>query len=653
MEPPRRARRDAWLGAASGASLVLGWVLADLVIYMREGEAAYVFRSLMPGSAAAVALGGLAGALLGGRLPLQLPVALAALALGQLATARSAHPYIHPGFLLGSVGALVLSLALVELAGRVLPRHLRPGRMTLGLALGGAACLLASRVRFGEWVLPRELVLPLCALVGLDLVLAWSSVRSDGARTPAALRPAACALALGAVALLTARSNAEAGDPGPTGLDTPPATLPPGSPRPPNLILMVLDTVRADHLSCYGYERETSPGLDAFARDEATLYTKARATSPFTLASHASLLTGLYPARHGANVGGHASRPLHAGVPTLGERLVAAGYRTGAIFANHLYLNRRLGFERGFHHFQEGWGTRIEPHMALVDMWEVPRLGHTYRNAARVNELALDWIDSGGDAPFFLALNYMDAHGPFVPPKRYYDMFRDPGRKVSDYPFEERRVLLYDSEIRHLDDRLSRFRDKLRERGLYDDTWLVITADHGHAFGDHGHNDHCWLLYEEQVHVPLLVKPAGERERAVDERPITGVEVHDLLLRAAGVAVPERDEHPEGLTSEWYPWPLTERNLDMQRKMGRDLSRSLITWVRDHRKVIVYSDGEVEAYDLDRDPGELDPLELSPAETEAARAEAAGWWEANPLERDPVEQLDEETLRQLSELGYG
>jgi arylsulfatase len=414
-----------------------------------------------------------------------------------------------------------------------------------------------------------------------------------------------------------------------------------------------MDTVRADHLSCYGYPRQTTPGLDAFARDEATLYTQARSTGPFTLTSHASLLTGLFPGEHGASVGGPGSRPLRRDVPTRGERFARAGYRTGAIVANTPYLNRQLGFDRGFHHFDARKGTDVEPHRALAQMLGIPRLGHVQRDAERITELALEWIEEDRARPFFLMLNYLDAHAPLSPPGACTDALLERGRRLRDLSFEERHVLLYDGEILYLDGWLTRFREGLRQLGVYDDTLLVITSDHGHAFGDHGHWEHCWMLYEEQLRVPLLVKPAGGRRQAIEANPTTGVDVHDLLLGEAGLGVAARPERPEGLTGEWYPWPLSERDLRLQARLQRDLGRNALTWVRGRIKTIVHSDGEVEAYDLECDPGETRSLELAPDERERARQEAFRWWKTHPVEADQARPVDEGLLRDLRELGYG
>ena len=525
-------------GAWLGLGVVLGWLFCDLALFLRGGEIGLVLERLLPASLGALGAGALLGAALAGRRRAQTVLAVLMIGASRAMIAQTLYPHGHPGYLLGSVGAMVAAFGLAEWA-----RARRdPGAVRLGVATGALACAVAARVHFGAWALPPEVAVPgaLALLFGL---------------LPGAARVVGACAALVLGLALVQRNATRAADLGPPGLPGPPA----GTASGPNVVLIVMDTVRADHLSCYGYRRKTTPGLEAFARDEATTYTKARSTGPFTLTSHASLLTGLFPGEHGASVGGQASRPLCRDVPTLGERFAGAGYRSGAIVANTPYLNRSLGFDRGFHHFDARAGTDVKPHRALVQLLGIPRLGHVQRDAERITELALEWIEEGGARPFFLMLNYLDAHAPLTPPRACIDALLEPGRRLGELSFEEQHVLLYDSEILYMDGWLTRFREGLREAGIYDDTLLVITSDHGHAFGDHGHWEHCWMLYEEQLRVPLLVKPARGRRQAIEERPTSGVDVHDLLLAEASLGVPARAARPEGLTGEWYPWPLRER----------------------------------------------------------------------------------------------
>ena len=647
MLPPATAGLRAAAGALTGTTVAAGWLLVELALFLRGGEAALVLRRLGPSWLALLGGGAAVGVWLVRR-----PRTLAALSIALAAAALWARGqadfrFGHPGFLLAPLAALAGALAAASWTSgsRTRGAHRALSPFT-AMSLGALACVLAGRLQFGAWPLPFEVLAPLALAAATELA-ALAGLVGRGPRALATL----AAVLLGAG--LVGRSVAAGAELGPAGIERPPS--PPAS-GAPNVVLAVLDTVRADRLSCYGHARETTPGLDAFAREEATRYTNARSTAPYTLGSHASLLTGLFPAQHGASVGGPGSRPIREGIPLLGERFAAAGYTTGAVVANRFYLNRRLGFDRGFHHFDARVGTRVAPFQALGQALAAPRLGHLYRDAERITELALEWVDGLEPGPFFLFLNYLDAHAPFRPPRYAWKALGEPGRALDDYAFEERRLLMYDSEVLYLDRWLTRLRAGLRERGVYDETLFVVTADHGHGFGDHGHEEHSWLLYDEQLRVPLLVKPprsAGGLRPAVDERLMTGADVHDLLLREAGLEVPGRPPTLDGLTGEWYPWTLTPRDRYIGRRMGRDLSRHLITWVRGDRKLIVYSDGEVEAFDLARDPGELEPLELSTAELEAARAEAAAWWDAYPPPQDEATPLDEELVRELSELGYG
>jgi hypothetical protein len=246
----------------------------------------------------------------------------------------------------------------------------------------------------------------------------------------------------------------------------------------------------------------------------------------------------------------------------------------------------------------------------------------------------------------------MDAHGPLVPPTPFNRAFQE----EAGFDPPETNIgwlkLRYDQELLYMDSQLARVLETLEEQGLFDRTTIIITSDHGEAFDQHGIPYHCWTLYEELVHVPLYVKPAGGRRSLVDERRISGVGVHDLALQELGLAVEPHEVPIAGLLGEWYRWPLLPGNVELGKKIGRDMDVDLVGWLRGTVKTIVDSKGRVEAYDLALDPEELHPLPLPPGVVEKARSEADRWWERHPRDGVAVE-LDADTKEALEALGYG
>ena len=437
----------------------------------------------------------------------------------------------------------------------------------------------------------------------------------------------------------------------------------------PNLLLVVLDTVRADHLAPYGHERVTTPALDAWVAEHATRYERARSTSSWTLASHASLFTGLYPAQHGATAPRHdedagvrdgiamrPAMPLRGDVPTLAEKIRNAGYRTAAVVANNAYLTHPFGLHRGFEHYDDRNGSWVRRYLALVQLagWN-PRAGHkVYREGGDISDAALAWLERRGAEPFFLMLNYMDAHDPYIPPPPFDREFSDEQPLDPLDPAVDLWPLLYDRGLCYLDEQLARVLDHLERNDRMDDTVVIVTADHGEAFGEHDFWVHAWVLYEEVLHVPLYVKPAGGRAREVEQSPISGVEIPALALALLGLA----DEPPPeatGVVGEWYAGRSNPGIDAWAERVGRDLEVDLLAWIEDGVKFIADSGGALEAYDLRVDPGEEHPLELPEERRAAALARARLWWEEHPPvdpELTSGEDLDAEAIERLRALGY-
>src|ERR1700680_254283 len=264
---------------------------------------------------------------------------------------------------------------------------------------------------------------------------------------------------------------------------------------PLNLLLVTLDTVRSDHLGCYGDAAAETPHLDALAR-QGVRFARASSPVPLTLPSHTTILTGLLPPHHGTRNNGTA--PLAAGIPTLGTVLAGAGYRTAAFVAAFV-LDHRFGLNRGFAVYDD----EIERPAAASLLLEAQRPGD------QVVDRALGWLAAADPRPFFLWVHLYDAHAPYNPPSPYRE--RHPGRP-------------YDGAIAFDDAQVGRLLAALASRGLDDRTVVAIAADHGESLGEHGELTHGLLLYEPVLSVPLLLRAPGLAARRA-ATPVSRVEL--------------------------------------------------------------------------------------------------------------------------------
>ncbi len=318
-------------------------------------------------------------------------------------------------------------------------------------------------------------------------------------------------------------------------------------PGPRNLLVVLLDTTRADHLSCYGYAVQTTPTIDALARG-GVRFDGAFAQSSLTPVSAGTLLSGALPFRHGVRslfVVGKQS--MSADVASLFEMLGASGRRTAG-FVSAKPMGRQYGLARGFDEYHDDLAGTKERH-GIARFADAPQ-----RPGDETTDLALTWLDVNGREPFALMVHLFDAHDPsFVPPRAFLERhlsFPWPagvGRLVPPGAFLElhddlgKLVELYDAELRFMDDQVARLLARLDALGVGDDTLVAVVADHGEAFGEHGFYTHG-LLYREHLHVPLILSgpgvPRGEvvdaRVRLVDFLP-TVAEL--LALGAPGAAL--------------------------------------------------------------------------------------------------------------------
>ena len=429
-------------------------------------------------------------------------------------------------------------------------------------------------------------------------------------------------------------------------------------PETPNLVLISIDCLRADHVGAYGYSRKTTPNLDAFA-GEATLFRNAVAVSSYTLPTHASMFTGLPPSLHGALL----RRRIFRSVDTLPELLTREGYAAWGVVS----------------------GPFLAPFYGFADGFDTYRLLLT--RASGLVDRALALLDEGPGQSQFLFVHFFDGHSPYSPPGEFLGRFGPRPKDVSglhamverqDAPVSETAVAearsLYDGEIAYVDREIGRFFAGLRERGLYDTSLIVVTADHGEAFYERGYWEHGqpWRgdgpgLYQEIVHVPLLVKRPGTPEVAVVEDVVSQVDIFPTLLEAAGsrreslwarsLFGPRRGGTDRWALAEFLS--VSERDgATLETVLRRGNLKYLASFQASSIKEVYASDPVKEAlYDLSADPGESRSLLPKGGDTVADAREAltrylrlARAMHARSIQGD--ETLDPDLLRKLESLGY-
>lgn len=247
----------------------------------------------------------------------------------------------------------------------------------------------------------------------------------------------------------------------------------------PNVILITVDTLRADHVGCYGAKDVHTPTIDALAR-EGLQYDWALSQVPLTLPSHAVILTGTYPFQNG--VRDFTDPPLAPEFRSVAQAFHSAGYATGAVVSSFI-LDRSFGLARGFDFYDDAFSAQSfqQKDLGLID-----------RRAEDSVSRALAWLEKTPKRPFFLWLHLYDPHSPYDPPEPYRTQFR--GR-------------LYDGEIAYADHEIGRLTDWLKSKHLYDNSVIALVSDHGESLGEHGEEEHGFFLYDATVRVPLIIKP--------------------------------------------------------------------------------------------------------------------------------------------------
>ena len=445
---------------------------------------------------------------------------------------------------------LVIALVLLA-ASRIWPRVASPAVVVFVFGFTAFVSLLLTYY-------PLHIIAKVAVAAGLATQMARVLVRRSERLPSLAHRGLIAAITVVAVIALTTRVMAwvaterRAAAPG--------ATAAGGS----NVLLIVWDTVRASNLSLHGYGRRTTPHLEQWAAG-GVVFDHARAPSPWTLPSHASMFTGRWPHELSANW----EQALDETYPTLAEVLSARGYATVGFVANTYYAGYELGLARGFADYDDYSVSARELLVSsslvgsIVNSPMLRRLVNYHDNIPRKSASAitshfLDWLDADDTRPFFAFLNYFDAHESYLPPSPFREAFGGATPEWSPNLIQDRRrtlrrdwatrpadeitneVRLYDGAILYLDDQLNRLLLSLQARGVLDNTIVIVTSDHGEQFGEHGLFLHGNSLYTPVLHVPLVIRFPGAVP--VNVRVDSHVTLRDLpatvldLLRASGAA---------------------------------------------------------------------------------------------------------------------
>lgn len=466
----------------------------------------------------------------------------------------------------------------------------------------------------------------------------------------------------------------------------------------PNIVLISIDTLRADHVSCYGYQRDTTPNLDRIAR-EGVLFRNAYAAAVWTQPAHASMFTGLYPSEHRTI----NFNKLDESIPTMAEILSANGYNTAG-FVNNPMVGAMVGLERGYREFHEIWRgiparNFVERAFGAIHRRIQGLLGTQDNGARKTNKLVKKWLRRtvSKEEPFFMFLHYIEPHNPLDAPHPYKNKFmvsdnsepRDMSKiaAVAHNPLvcytdnlalnkseNDYIISLYDGEIAYIDSMVDDVVTALEQLKALEDTVIIITADHGEHFGEHQHYSHVSSLYEPIVHVPLIIRyPKLYAAGQTFKPPVQHNDILPTILELASIqyALPEKSravslapengkinvDESRSVFAEWegkIPKFVRKRvqhngNAD---KVGL-FTKKLKMVKQENFKYIYAEDGQEELYDLREDPKELVNLAATKTDKCKALRESLNFLDADFSENERSEDdMDAAVKERLQGLGY-
>lgn len=439
--------------------------------------------------------------------------------------------------------------------------------------------------------------------------------------------------------------------------------------KPPNIIILVVDTLRQDHLGCYGYFRDTTPQIDSLA-EAGVRFAQAVTVMPHTLPTHISLFTSRYPAEHGVMMNGEVYDGRYT---TLAEILANDGYATAAFVGAHP-LHSKFGIGKGFQTYHD------------FDHWKT--------SADHVTRESLDWLETHAGTPFFLWLNFYDPHVPYSPPERLREKFAADnalkewagGRGTSSFEnwadvFDRttithirtppgqlaffKNLSLYDAEVAFADEAVGQVISALDDKSLLDRSLVVLLSDHGEGLGDHDFWFHGLHLYEEQVLIPLVFRfPGAEYAGRVVESQTSILDVMPTILDFLDLEEPDGvrgDSLMNLMTKERRKRP-THHAFSESRVYPPKKPRGPAHWTKVRRhsvrtprwKLVRTTEGEEILYDLNADPEELADISASNRKQTRRLGRALTRWLASiPEVLDRAEpELSEEDREKLKSLGY-
>jgi len=439
-----------------------------------------------------------------------------------------------------------------------------------------------------------------------------------------------------------------------------------GEDQRPNVVLIVVDTLRYDHVGCNGYKRDTTPNIDRLAREGARLEQMV-ASSSWTIPSLMSLFTSLPPSLH--QVTSYQNR-LPDGLTTLAAELKNAGYDTFGVVSNPSATSK-FGFDAGFKVYDD-FTIPMSVEMNLFQEFEKPKSVRDAVTSAHVNRIALQWLETKRDKskPFFQFLLYIDPHGNYMPPAPYDKMFSTDykgtvtGRlyeeRTKDLSKEEKEQFkaLYDGEIRNVDDHIGRILEALTKLKLDENTIVIVTSDHGEEFWDHDGTFHGHTVYDELVRVPFVVRwPKKIKAGLVLSTQVSQMAVMPTVLEAIGAKAPKQCHGVsilEGLLGNRIPEQKVLLEADTS---GWGEGRNLKALRYRNCKVILdVKSGQRTAFDLTNDPGESKPLKNA-AEYEAVSKELDEYLKilgklTGEAKAARQAEVDEKLLEHLKQMGY-
>lgn len=460
----------------------------------------------------------------------------------------------------------------------------------------------------------------------------------------------------------------------------------------PNILLIILDTMRPDHLGCYGYSKQTSPHIDKVA-SEGVIFKNTFSTSPWTLPSHGSIMTGTYVSRHCIDKG---SETIDKSLLTLAEYLNRNDYQTVGLSSN-IWISETTGMNRGFERFkyvnelpfQRTLNPNIVQKVVKEIYWRYLFKRYDY-GARKVNTLICNFINDqwNHDKPFFIFVNYLETHLQYKPPKKFRRMFIEKYEEslikkinqdankynagLCEMSEEDFKILqrLYDAEIKYVDSRIGEVLEFLEKEKILDNTLIIITSDHGENLGEHGLMDHQFSLHDTVIRIPLIIRYPGLFDKGqVIEYPAQTVDIFPTIADTIRLSKKYNDiDQLQGVSLLNAKVSSVKRNVFAEYLKPRyevfenhypdhdwsPLKRKLRMIRTNIFKLIVSSDGNDILYDIKNDPCENDNVLSSfPLVAKELRKKLNEWTEtiANGTKDNAIE-YNEDIIRVLRGLGY-